>query len=105
MPNDDQSVEVHVAPPEVGDFVRPIYANAINMNHTPHDFRIVFSQLSIPLEDPPPGERLELTPQAVADIRIPAGVMYALLGVMKDQFDKYLTAYGPPNMNPEGPGR
>ena len=86
------------------DYLRPQYSNHINVNHTPWDFRLVFSVLRAPLA----GDELDqigdtIRPEAVADILIPANLIHGLIGALQTNFDRYIEAYGAPGLNPEGP--
>ncbi|MGH2768436.1 MAG: DUF3467 domain-containing protein [Actinomycetota bacterium] len=90
----------------VPDHLRPIYANYVNVNHTPWDFRLTFALLKVRM----PGPEAEAAGQtlmadAVADIMIPANLMYGLIAALRTNYERYLEAFGPPGMEPEGPGR
>jgi hypothetical protein len=50
---------------ESPDYLRPIYANFVNVNHTPWDFRLVFAVLTTPMPGPErEGMGTELHPHA-----------------------------------------
>ena len=100
--------QIRVGPPTEPDYLRPVYANTLNINFTPYDFKLTFSLLNMPLEIPPgadPGEPIEVHPSAVAEVIVPATLMHALISVINDQFDRYLEQFGPPGLDPQGPGR
>ena len=104
MANGEQGVEVAIGPPAEPDYLRAAYANTVNVNFTPHDFLLAFSLLEIPLTPPPGGAApAMIQPTAVAKVVVPATVMHALIGLLRDQFDRYIAQYGAPGMNPEGP--
>lgn len=106
MSNDDQ-FRVDVGAPTEPDYLRPVYANHLNVNFTPHDFRFMFALLEIPYEIPPDATaeaRLEVHPHAVASVVVPASMMHALMTLLQRQFDQYLNAFGAPGLDPEGPG-
>jgi hypothetical protein len=91
---------------EFPDFAKAMYANFVNVNHTPWDFRLVFAVVKAPM----PGQEMqaaasegEVHPQAIADIIIPANLMHGLISALQDNFSKYLSQYGPPGLDPEGP--
>lgn len=91
---------------EVPEHLRPHYANFVNVNHTPWDFRLVFALVRAPQ----PGQEAEsaasvgaIHPQAVADLMIPANLMHGLISALRTNFEQYLTQYGAPGMDPEGP--
>ena len=88
------------------EYLRPIYANYVNVNHTPWDFRLTFGVLKSPM----PGTEVEqaqeagaVEPEAVADLILPANLMHGLIGALTQGFDRYIAQYGPPGLNPEGP--
>jgi hypothetical protein len=102
----DEALQVSVGAPVEPDFLRPVYANQLNMTFTPHDFKLTFSYLALPNEPPVPGPdgTVQIRPTAVASVVIPATLMHALMSVFNTQFDKYLQQFGPPGMDPTGPG-
>jgi hypothetical protein len=99
----DQGGQAQIGAPEMGEYLRPQYANTVASNFTPWDFRIIFSLLAIPPQVPGSGKNVEVHPQAVADIVLPAAVMHSLIALLQRQFDQYLDQYGAPGLNPEGP--
>lgn len=102
----DEGLQVSVGAPIEPDFLRPVYANQLNMTFTPHDFKMTFSYLALPNEPPTADAdgKVEIRPTAVASVVIPATLMHAVMGVLNAQFDKYLQQFGPPGMDPTGPG-
>jgi hypothetical protein len=88
------------------EYLRPTYANYVNVNYTPWDFRLTFGVLKTPM----PGTEVDqaqqagaVEPEAVADLILPANLMHGLIGALTQGFDRYIAQYGPPGMNPEGP--
>lgn len=88
------------------EYLRPIYANYVNVNHTPWDFRLTFGVLKSPM----PGTEVDqaqqagaVEPEAVADLILPANLMHGLIGALQQGFDRYIEQYGAPGLNPEGP--
>jgi hypothetical protein len=88
------------------EYLRPTYANYVNVNHTPWDFRLTFGVLKSPM----PGTEVDqaqqagaVEPEAVADLILPANLMHGLIGALKQGFDRYIEQYGAPGLNPEGP--
>jgi hypothetical protein len=88
------------------DYLRPTYANFVNVNHTPWDFRMTFGVVKSPM----PGDEVTqaqevgaIEPEAVADIILPANLMHGVISALKDNFDRYIAQYGAPGLNPEGP--
>jgi hypothetical protein len=106
--NQGLNVQASVGPPDLPDFLRPAYSNHVNVNFTPHDFRFVFSVLTIPLEPPPPDVvatgTMELHPHAVAEVVVPASLMHGLIALLQTQFDQYLNQFGAPGIGPVAPG-
>lgn len=98
--------QITIGKPEIPEYLRPTYANLVNGNFTPYDFRLVFSLLTTPVGGPPDGAGsvVEVHPVAVADIVIPASVMHGLISLLQEQFNAYLDQFGAPGLEPEGPG-
>jgi hypothetical protein len=103
---DEQNEGARVGGVDMPDYLRPIYSNFVNVNHTPWDFRLAFAVIQAPL----PGREREavaaageVMPIAVADIILPASLMHGLISALQDNFSKYLTQFGPPGLDPEGP--
>ena len=102
----EEKFQAAIGPPDMGEYLRPQYANTVNVNFTPYDFKILFSLLTIPIAAPKgatPGKPVELHPVGVAEVVIPASVMHATIALLQRQFDLYLNQYGAPGMDPEGP--
>jgi len=103
----DEEQQVRIGGVRVPDYLRPIYANYVNVNSTPWDFRLTFAVLKTPM----PGTELEqaqrtggsIEPEAVADLIIPANLVHGLITALRTTFDQYIERYGPPGLNPEGP--
>jgi hypothetical protein len=75
-------LQAAIGPPAQPEYLRPVYANIANVNFTPHDFRLVFSQFLMPLQlgpDEVEARRVEVTPQSVADVLVPASLMHGLI--------------------------
>ena len=104
----DDEAQLRISGIRFPDFLRPIYANYINVNHTPWDFRVTFAVLKTPapgteMEQVQQGGELVTQPEAVADLIIPANLVHAFIGALRENFDRYIEAFGAPGMNPEGP--
>lgn len=81
-----------------------MYANFVNVNHTPWDFRLMFAVVKTPM----PGTEQEqfegeIRPEAIAEVIIPASLMHGLISALQSNFSSYLEQFGPPGMEPEGP--
>jgi Protein of unknown function (DUF3467) len=104
---DQGNFQVAVGPPVEPDYLRPVYANSANINFTPHDFRLMFSlflsPLQIPVEAVEEGT-VQVHPQAVAHVVVPASLMHALISLLQAQFNEYLRQFGPPGLEVTGPG-
>lgn len=90
----------------VPDYLRPTYANYVNVNQTPWDFRLTFCLVKAPM----PGVEEEdvkkvgaIEPEAIADILIPANLIHGLITALTSQYENYIQTYGPPGMDPKGP--
>ena len=98
--------EVRIVGIEVPDFLRPQYANHVSINHTPWDFRLTFSVLRTPLVGAETKEAKAdggVHAEAIADMIIPANLMFGLITALQSNFDGYMNEYGAPGMDPEGP--
>lgn len=102
----DEEAQLRIGGIRFPDYLRPTYANFVNVSHTPWDFRMTFGVLKSPM----PGSEVEkaqevgaIEPEAVADIILPANLMHGVIGALKDNFDRYIAEYGAPGLNPEGP--
>lgn len=103
----EEPIEATFGSPVEPDYLRPVYANQLNVNFTPHDFRLTFSLATAPFEVPDDVRdegRLVLRPTAVASVVIPASLMHATLSVLRSQFERYMVQFGPPGLDPQGPG-
>lgn len=104
--DDEQGQSLAMGPVDIPEFLRPTYANFVNVNHTPWDFRLTFAVVRAPL----PGAEAEravgagaVHADAVADIILPANLMHGLISALQENFTRYLDLYGAPGLNPEGP--
>jgi hypothetical protein len=91
----------------VPEHLRPIYANYVNVNHTPWDFRLVFGVVRTPVPGPEREQVLQaeaLYAEAVAELILPANLMHGFLTALQENFSRYLEQYGPPGLDPAGPG-
>lgn len=98
--------EAQIGPLNLPDYLRPVYANFVNVGCTPWDFRFVFGVLKAPT----PGAELDevsaagaVRPEAVADIILPANLIFGFMSALQNVWNKYNEQYGVPGMNPEGP--
>ncbi len=104
----DDEAELRISGIRFPDFLRPTYANYINVNHTPWDFRVTFAVLKTPapgteMEQARQGEVLVTQPEAVADLIIPANLVHGFISALRENFDRYIEVFGAPGINPEGP--
>jgi hypothetical protein len=106
LAGDDDEAQVRIGGIRFPDYLRPTYANYVNVNHTPWDFRITFGVLKSPM----PGSEIEqaqeagvIEPEAVADLILPANLMHGVIGALTETFQTYIEKYGAPGLNPEGP--
>jgi hypothetical protein len=104
--SDPEQEGLGVGPVRIPDYLRPVYANVVNVNHTPWDFKLTFGLVRTPM----PGAEMEqaerdgvVVPEGVAEIVIPANLMAALITTMKTNFDGYMSRFGVPGFDPEGP--
>lgn len=102
----DGGTDAVIGPPVEPEYLRTAYANQVNVNHTPYDFRLVFSLLEVPTQTPPADAegKVVLRPTAVASVVIPATVMHGFISALNTQFSDYMKQFGPPGLDPTGPG-
>lgn len=105
MPDEGEQ-KVQLGPVSMPEHLRPTYANFVNVNHTPWDFRLLFAVVRTPM----PGEEAAaaqeagaVRPQGVAEVILPANLMHGLIAALQTNFSTYLDQFGPPGMEPEGP--
>jgi hypothetical protein len=109
MASDEQRVGIGGV--RVPEYLRPSYANYVNVNHTPWDFRLMFALVKTPMPGDEEariraeaeGEAPQLHPEAVAEVVIPANLMHGLIAALQENFSTYMNQFGPPGMDPEGP--
>jgi Protein of unknown function (DUF3467) len=104
----DEEAQLRISGIRFPDYLRPTYANFINVNHTPWDFRVTFAVLKTPvlgteMEQAQQGEVMVTQPEAVADLIIPANLVHGFISALRENFDRYIDAFGAPGINPEGP--
>lgn len=100
------SDQVKIGSIALPEYLRPTYANFVNVNHTPWDFRLTFAVVRTPLEGevgPDEDGNLEIHPEGVSEVIIPANLVFGLISALKENFDRYVGTYGAPGMDPEGP--
>jgi hypothetical protein len=107
LPDGEGQAQASIGPIQVPDYLRPVYANYALVNSTPWDFRMVFALVRTPLPDlrAPDEAPLEVNPDAVAEIIIPANLIAPFLTALKNNFDGYIRLYGPPGLEPGQPGQ
>ena len=105
MPEDADKGQVGIGPVDVPEHLRAHYANYLNINHTPWDFRLLFAVVKAPApgEEATAAQEHGIRPQAVSEVIVPANLMHGLISAMQGSFEKYLDQYGPPGMDREGP--
>ena len=81
--------------PEVTEEERPLYGNAILVNHTPWDFALHFSHVVAPVAaKPAPSGEVEVKAKKVAVISIPATLVRGLIAALQTNLDRYERVYG-----------
>ena len=95
-----QSHDLAVGLPDLSMAAAPVYANVAHTTFTPYDFRVTFSLLTVP-HDQPSGSlasvaALALQPRAVAQVVLPAGAVESLVDLLRAEFDRYVEQFGPP---------
>ena len=94
---------VKIVYPELGED-KPLYANAIHINHTPWDFALHFSQVIVPTT-PPTGRHVEITAKPVAVISIPVTLVRGLIKALETNLDIYENSYGKVEIPREAKGK
>lgn len=84
----------------VPDDVSAEYANYLNVNHGPHDFRITFGRLLLP-----PGGLSEdsrsIEPTAVADVIVAASNLPSMIEALSTNYERWANTYG--DSDPDNP--
>jgi uncharacterized protein DUF3467 len=108
VPDGEEPIQLGTGPVRMPDYLRPTYANYVGVNHSPWDFRLTFGIVRAPLPGPEleaAQERGNIEPEAVAEIILPANLMASFLTVLRQNFDRYMEAYGVPGMDRMEPGQ
>lgn len=79
--------------PEIREEDKPLYANAIQINHTPWDFALHFAQLIVPTALHK-GRPLEIKGKSVAVINIPVTLVRGLIKALEINLEGYEKSYG-----------
>jgi hypothetical protein len=79
--------------PEPKEQDTPLYANAIQVNHTPWDFALYFSRLVVP-NQAPKGKELEIKGRAIATVNIPVTLVRGLITALETSIQNYEKNYG-----------
>ena len=91
-------MELEVRRPDLRGIGAQTYANVVHVTSTPYDFRLTFSLMQTP-HDQPASEVFvaEEAPQAVAEILLPAGGIEAVLAAVRHELDIYAERFGTPH--------
>jgi hypothetical protein len=84
--------------------LRPTYANFVNVNFTPWDFRLTFAVLKTPMPGVEVAEAKEagaVEPEVVVDVILPANLMDGLIKALQQSVDRYAERYGSREANPD----
>lgn len=93
-------VKLRPEPPEKGR--EPVYANFLQVNHTPWDFTFHFGTFFLPPEVPEEPGELELEVKAVARITVPTRLIKGIIKAIQTNIEKYESSYGVlPDSSPE----
>lgn len=87
------------------DYLRPIYSNFAMVGHTPYDFRLTFALVRALRPGPETDQARvagKLSPEAVADVVIPVGMVPGLIQALQTNYMGYLKNYGIPGLE-QGP--
>lgn len=81
--------------PEVTEEDKPLYANAVLVNHTPWDFAMHFGHIVPPVaaKAGPAGE-VEVKAKKIAVVSIPAPLVRGLISALQTNLERYEKAYG-----------
>jgi len=75
--------------------ITPVYANFVNINHTPFDFTLTFCEASPVYKDEleKVKESARLEAPTKARIVIPANLVPALISALQENYDKYKDSF------------
>jgi hypothetical protein len=89
--------QLMVKPPDLSDIPPPVYANVVHVSRTPFDFRVTFSLLTTPHDQP---SRDAFAPveavRGVAEVVLPAAVMDSVLELLRAGLTEYSERFGAP---------
>ncbi|MGH9222947.1 MAG: YceI family protein [Acidimicrobiales bacterium] len=97
-----EGMTVAVGLPDLSTVDAPRYANIVHISSTPYDFRITFSLLTTPHEQRGQAGGVSdlpfanLTPQAVAEVVLPAGAVESVVELLRAEMDRFVERFGPP---------
>jgi hypothetical protein len=83
-----------IQPPDLSELGVPMYANVVHVSSTPHDFKLTFSFLASPIDQP--DAATPAVPKAVGEVVLPASAVDALLDVIKVEKGRFAERYGSP---------
>ena len=105
MAEGEKGIPLNVGDIVSPDYLRPIYSNFAMVGHTPYDFRLTFALVRALR----PGHEVDvavkagaLSPEAVADLVVPLGLVPGLIHALQTNYTQYLKNYGIPGME-QGP--
>lgn len=89
--------EIKVAAPDLTMSAAPVYANVAHVSYTPYDFRITFSLLMAP-HDQPAANPLDagLTPRGVVEVVLPAAAVDSLAELLRAEMGDFVERFGAP---------
>jgi hypothetical protein len=89
--------EIKIAAPDLTMSEPPVYANVAHVSYTPYDFRITFSLLMTP-HDQPAADPLDagLTPRGVVEVVLPAASVDSLAELLRAGLGEFVDRFGAP---------
>ena len=74
-----------------------MYANVFHVNHTPWDFALHFSSVTIPVNPIPPNTpSLEITARKMAVVQVPAKLVPDIIRALQENLATYNKLHGKP---------
>lgn len=101
---DTGTQKARVVFPEMTGDEKPLYANAMAVNHSPWDFALHFGWIGLPHKPPAhEGEVIDVPARRVALINIPPALVRGIITALQENLETYERLYGKIN-NPEKGG-
>ncbi len=102
MAQEEKGHRIRLRPEPTEKGPEPIYANYVQVNHTPWDFTFHFGNFFIPPDVPQEPAELELEVKSVARITVPIRLIKGIVSALQKNIKRYEESFGVlPDSTPE----